>query len=100
MINIYVTCKDENEAKKIIDILLKKRLIACANIFPIKSTYRWEGRITNENEVAILFKTINKNFAIIKREIEKSHSYKIPCIEKINVETNKKYEDWINREVK
>lgn len=100
MINVYVTCKNENEAKKIADMLLRKRLIACANIFPIKSAYRWKGKIKNENEIAVLLKTINKNFSIIQREIEKISSYEIPCIEKIDVKANKKYEDWVNREVR
>ncbi|PIN69730.1 hypothetical protein COV93_04350 [Candidatus Woesearchaeota archaeon CG11_big_fil_rev_8_21_14_0_20_43_8] len=33
----YVTCSNEEEARKITDILLDGKLIACANVFPIKS---------------------------------------------------------------
>jgi len=34
---VYITHETENAAKKISDYLLNKKLIACANIFPITS---------------------------------------------------------------
>ncbi|MFH1359074.1 MAG: divalent cation tolerance protein CutA [archaeon] len=35
---------------------------------------------------------------IVAKEIQKIHSYDIPCIIKINVEVNKEYDDWISDE--
>ena len=96
---IYITCKDKKEAEKISMHLLKKRLIACANIFPIKSMYWWNFKIVNESENAIIAKTNEKNFKIAEKEIKRIHSYKIPCILKINASANKEYEEWANREM-
>ena len=97
---IYITCKDQEEAKKISLHLLKKRLIACANMFPIKSMYWWKGKIENQKEAAILAKTLEKNFGKIKKEVLRLHSYEIPCILKIDAEANESYDDWIKKEVK
>ena len=97
---IYITCKDEEEAEKISMRLLKKRLIACANMFPIKSMYRWKGKIENQKEVVILAKTLEKNFSKIKREVSMLHSYKIPCILKIDAAANESYGDWVKEAVK
>lgn len=100
MISIYITCRDEKEAIKISKHLLKKRLIACSNIFPIKSMYWWNKKIVNDNEIVILAKTTGKKFEKIKKEVEKIHSYDIPCILKFNVEANRKYHEWVRQETK
>jgi len=100
MISIYITCKDKKEAIKISKHLLKKRLIACSNIFPIKSMYWWNKKIINDNEIVILAKTTGKKFEKIKKEVGKIHSYDLPCILKFNVEANKEYEKWVKTETK
>lgn len=97
---IYITCKDSKEAEKISLHLLKKRLIACANIFPIKSMYWWKGKIENQSEIVITAKTLEKNYRKIKEEVLKLHSYTIPCILKIDAEANEKYDEWVREEVK
>lgn len=97
---IYITCKDEEEAEKISMHLLKKRLIACANVFPIKSMYRWKGKIENQKEAAILAKSLEKNFSKIKKDVSRLHSYKIPCILKIDAAANEGYGNWVEKEVK
>lgn len=96
----YITCKDKKEAEKIAMHLLKNRLIACANIFPITSIYRWQGKIINEREQVVIAKTNNKKFRKVVAEVKKRHSYSIPCILKINTAANKDYEDWSSKEIR
>ena len=97
---LYVICKDKKEAEKISSHLLKKRLIACSNMFPVRSMYRWNQKIMNSAEYAVLAKTNNKNYKKAADEIKKIHSYEIPCILMIDAKANKEYEEWVNREVK
>jgi len=41
----YMTCKNKVEANKIAYALVKKDLIACANIIPnIKSYFKWNNK--------------------------------------------------------
>ncbi len=97
---VYITNPTKKEAKKIAKHLLGKKLIACGNIFPINSLYWWEGKIVDENEFVLIAKTTNTNFEKVKKEVEKIHSYKIPCIIKIPVSSNKKYFNWLKGEIK
>ena len=92
---VYITCKDKKEAEKVSLHLLRERLIACANIFPIKSLYWWKGKIENAKEIVILAKTLEKNYEKIKLEVAKLHSYQVPCILKIDAEANKSYDKWV-----
>jgi len=101
MIVIYITCKNESEAKEIVRHLLEMRLIACANIFPIKSMYWFNDEIKSDKEVAILCKTRKKNFEEIKKEVEEKHSYDIPLIEFWAVDgVNENYFNWMTGELK
>ena len=96
---IYITVPNKKEAKKIARHLLKSRLIACANIFPIDSLYWWQEKITNNTEAVLIVKTFNKNFHKVVKEVEKIHPYSTPCIAKIEVNTNKKFSCWLKREI-
>lgn len=95
----YITCKDKKEAEKISLHLLRKRLIACANMFPIRSMYWWNGKIAKENETVIIAKTNRKNFNKIADEVKKLHSYSTPCILRMEAAANKDYEAWAKKEL-
>ena len=97
---LYVTHKNLENAQKVASHLLQKKLIACANFFPITSSYWWKGKIENSEEIVSLLKTRKENWEKVKSEIKKIHPYETPCIMKINAEANADYESWINEETK
>src|SRR3989344_4460609 len=96
----YITCKNRNGAKRIASHLLNKRLIACANILPIDSMYRWKSKIEKGKEAVLIAKSTPKHFASIKNEVKRIHSYKTPCILKIGAKANPEFETWIREEVR
>ncbi len=98
-ISIYITNATEQSAKDISSYLIEKKLIACANIYPVSSIYWWEGAIQQEPEWVALVKTTKEHWEKIKSEIEKKHPYEVPCIMKTEVEANESYEAWINEMV-
>ena len=98
---VYVTAKDEEEANRIANTLLEKRLIACANMFPIKSLYWWKGVIERDDEVALIMKTQKVNIERIIKEIKEIHSYEVPCIDSWPIEDgNPDFLEWINEETR
>jgi periplasmic divalent cation tolerance protein len=100
MILTYITCKDKKEAEKIANHLFKKKLIACANIFPINSLYRWKGKLQKDKEFVLLAKTQKNKSHSLEKEVRGIHSYEIPCILQINANANKEYLRWIKNEIK
>lgn len=99
MISVYITCKDMKEAKLIAAHLLERKLIACANIFPITSMFRWQGKVVDEPEAAMLCKTRRENFERIKEEARQLHSYDIPCIVALPWhDSDKDYKEWVEGE--
>ena len=79
---VYITCVDLNEARKIGDSLLKRRLVACVNILeqPVQSLYLWKGQQEEGYEVILLAKTIEARFAELNKAVRALHSYETPCV--------------------
>ena len=86
---IYSTFPNMRSAKKICKKMLEEKLCACVNIFPIKSMYWWKGKIENDNEISVFFKT--KKERELKSRIKKLHPYDVPFIGEIDVNANKEY---------
>ena len=91
---LYVTAPPKN-ATFIVKTLLKQRLIACANIFPVQSIYRWQQKIRQEREVVLILKTTTKKSVMAQKVLEKIHPYKIPCVTRICVQPNEQYATWL-----
>lgn len=97
MVLVYSTFPSKEEAKKIGESLVQKRLAGCCNIFPIDSIYLWKKKIVNDKEFAMIIKTKKKNFKKIEKFILKNHSYDTPCVFEIPVNrVNKKYLKYLN----
>ncbi|MGB4833586.1 MAG: divalent-cation tolerance protein CutA [Candidatus Moraniibacteriota bacterium] len=97
---IYITFPNRKEAKQIVESLIDKKLVACANYFPIESVYWWKDEITNAKEIVSIVKTRKSNWAEVKKAVEAMHPYETPCIMKLEVESNTAYADWIHNETK
>jgi periplasmic divalent cation tolerance protein len=98
---IYSTAGSMQEAKRIANILLKNKLAACINIFPIQSFYNWNGRLCNEKETALIIKTTQNRVNAVIKKIKSIHSYEVPCIISFDIDRgNKEFLDWIAGEVK
>jgi periplasmic divalent cation tolerance protein len=93
---VYITAKNEDEASNISRELLKRNLIACANIFRTRSIYRWEGKIEDAEEWAAVMKTRKALVNQVIKAIKEIHSYDIPCIVSYDIDHgNREYIDWI-----
>jgi periplasmic divalent cation tolerance protein len=95
---VYVTHPNYEEARKVASHLLEKRLIACANFFPIRSVYWWHGKINHAYESVSIFKARTENWKKIKDEVKKVHRYEVPSILKISAQASAEYEQWIKTE--
>ena len=96
---VYVTHENIDAAKKVCKILIDCKLIACANLYPIESLYKWNGEFIDEKEVVSILKTDSQKWSELKEKIETIHPYDTPCIGKIDAEYNQKFSKWIDSEL-
>jgi len=98
-ITIYITHANKAAAQEFSDTLLKEKLIACANLFPMTSSYWWQGEIENASEWVSLLKTSETLWDVVLKRAKALHPYDTPCIMKTVVEANAEYEQWIEDSV-
>ncbi len=72
---ITTTFDNLEEANKVRDILMEKRLIASGGITPMDSKCFWKGEIEHTSEFYLQMITKKKLFNEIVQEIEKLHTY-------------------------
>jgi periplasmic divalent cation tolerance protein len=97
----YITNPSRATARKIATHLLKKRLIACANVLPIvDSMYRWKGKIVRTKEWALIAKTSSTKARAVEKEVLKVHPYDVPCIVRFIASANADFERWIKGELR
>ena len=99
----YMTCKNKVEANKIAYALVKKDLVACANIIPnIKSYFKWNNKKVNIIKESILVgKTVKKNINKIILYVKKISSYDCPCVVFVDIKNgNKDFLSWIKSSTK
>ncbi|MGC1105264.1 MAG: divalent-cation tolerance protein CutA [Candidatus Acidiferrales bacterium] len=100
---VFVTCPSEKEADRLGKVVVCKRLAACVNVVasPIKSIYRWKGKIETTVEVLMLIKTTRGKFRALETEIRRLHSYDTPEIVALPIAAGSKvYLEWLRQSVK
>lgn len=94
------TCPDGDTAARIAHVLVEERLAACVNRMPgITSTYRWEGKVHEDNEVLLLIKTTRERFATLRTRLAELHPYEVPELIALEIADGlPAYLNWLARE--
>ncbi len=93
---VYITTGSMEEAKQIARRLVKEKLAACVNMFPVTSIYRWDG-VREDDEVAMIIKTTYEQLEKIEIMVKEMHSYTVPCIISFSIDGGSRdYLDWID----
>jgi periplasmic divalent cation tolerance protein len=84
---VMITCANQDEARRIGTALVTERLAACVHLRAHESVYRWEGQIVREPEYSVMAKTIRGRYAALQNRVRTMHSYAVPAILAVKVET-------------
>ena len=97
---VLITAATEDEAAAIAKALVDGRLAACVNIVKqIRSIYRWQGKVEDEQEVLMIAKTRKELFADLVHKVKELHSYSVPEIIALPIfDGFEGYLDWLRAE--
>jgi periplasmic divalent cation tolerance protein len=99
---VLVTVANRREGRRIARHLVKNRLAACVNMTQsIRSIYRWEGKLVEDEEYLLVIKSARSLFPEIKTAITQIHTYHTPEIICLPiVEGSENYLQWIGDSVR
>jgi periplasmic divalent cation tolerance protein len=76
--------------------LLEKNLVACVNILPVRSLYRWKGECCDDGEHLLIMKTRRDLAEEVIRVLKAEHPYEVPEIIVLPVVAGHlPYLDWV-----
>ncbi|MCA1813038.1 MAG: divalent-cation tolerance protein CutA [Halobacteriales archaeon] len=100
-VSVDCTAGSPEEARRVAQHVLGKRLAACANLWPIESHSWWDGKLEQAQETAMLLKTRSALLPQLVAAIEEVHTYSVPCVVAWPIEGGSDaYLDWVEREAR
>ena len=101
-IQVFTTTEKKEDAEKIANMLLEKRLAGCIQIVgPIESTYWWEGNVETAEEWLLFIKTRKNLYEELEKATKEIHPYETPEIIAMPIVTGSKdYLEWLRNELK
>ena len=99
---VLVTAPTPERAAEIARTLVEERLAACGNVVPgIRSIYRWEGKVEDEQEALLVLKTTRARFEALRHRVLSLHPYQVPEVIALPVEAGSaEYLAWIAAETR
>ena len=99
---VLTTTGNRDEAEKIATALVEAEVAACVNIVgPIRSIYRWEGKVERAEEFLLIVKTWGSAYDDVEELIRELHAYELPECVAIRVEKGSEaYLEWIENSVR
>jgi periplasmic divalent cation tolerance protein len=82
---ILTTAGSTGEAEKLAGGLVEEKLVACAQLLPIGSIYRWEDKTERDSEILLLLKARAELYGKIESYILEHHSYDTPEVLQLGV---------------
>ncbi len=94
---VLTTAPNREEAEQLATALLQDKLAACIQLIPIESFYTWEGKTAHEPEIQLMIKAKQADYSAIESKIQHLHSYDVPEIIQLPIQTgSQSYLNWIN----
>ena len=98
---VYVTVGSVEEGERLARALVQERLAACVNRIPaVRSIYRWQGQVEQNDEELLIIKSGKDLFASIQQSVRELHSYSVPEIIALPiVDGSQDYLKWLDEQV-
>src|ERR1043166_824072 len=94
---VLVTVGSADEGERLAEAVVGEQLAACVNVVgPVRSIYRWEGRVQRDEERLLIIKTRNALFDALTASLRELHSYQTPEIIALPIVAGSdRYLDWL-----
>jgi periplasmic divalent cation tolerance protein len=98
---VLTTLATAEDARELVKALVGQRLVACGTLLPgARSIYRWEGELTEEDEVLVVLKTDVSKWEALAAAVRARHPYEVPELLALPVERGlDRYLGWLTSEV-
>lgn len=101
--SLVISNVPHESSESIARALIEHQVAACVTLTPVKSVYRWEGKVCVDDEVTLTAKVSHPSIKPCVDMIESLHPYELPEVLVISVDeenSSKAYQEWVSAECK
>jgi len=96
LMTLLLTCANRQEAQNIAQVLLDRKLAACVRLTDVNSSFWWQGKVENTDEVQLAIESREDKFDEIEACIRQLHSYETFALTAYPVlKASKGVEGWV-----
>lgn len=100
MFAIVLCTTPASDTEKLARTLVEEKLVACINVADVKSFFRWEGKLKEEEESLLIMKTKADKVKEVIERVKVLHSYDVPEVIALPIiDGNNDYMDWVRESV-
>lgn len=95
---VVTTVATADQARDLARDMVERRLAACVQVTAIRSVYRWQGAVCEDDEQRLLFKTAPERVDELLAAIRQQHPYELPALHVVpTVQADTAYADWVDQ---
>jgi periplasmic divalent cation tolerance protein len=99
IVTAWVIIHEKETAVRVGREILESRLAAGYNLFPVESAFWWKGRILEENETLMVFKTRSEHAGLIAEHVARSTGAEVPDVFVLDSPPlDERYSSWVASE--
>ena len=100
MVFVYTTCENQQEAELLGRMIIKLKLGACVDFWPVHSIFNWEGEVKEITQTMLMITTLESKIEDVNELISEHHSYSVPLIAGVDMRRmNRAYKAWMGEQV-
>ncbi|WP_269525361.1 divalent-cation tolerance protein CutA [Coraliomargarita parva] len=92
----WTTCDNEDIAERMAQELVERDLVACVQLDPIRSIFKWKGEMDSHQELRLTLKFAPGKLKSIEAFLNANHPYENPEWVVVQAESaSQKYLNWV-----
>lgn len=95
---VTTTVATAEDARRLAQAVLQRRLAACVQVDVITSYYHWQGAQQEEAEWRLLCKTLPATVPALLALLRLEHPYQLPQLVVQPLSATQEYADWVRQE--
>lgn len=100
LVEIQVSFPDAGSASAFAEAVVAERVVACAQQWPIRSRYRWDGEVCDDDEVLVVSKTTSERYDDVCSVVDRLHPDDVPMVLEVPVgRVTPAYAAWVADQV-
>lgn len=98
MVFLYITCHNEEQARKLGKMLLARRTAGSIHFFPAFAMNRGNGEVAEASETVMLVQTVDQKIQEIEDMVRKIHAAPKVCAVAMS-RLNREHKEWLTTQI-